>query len=85
MTIKSVYGFAIGCFFVYDGNLFEVTQFPTRSMVCGNLVHKFMEPCPQMVKVSLLEVIQLEGLDWAIQDAKEHKIWQRLEKSRNAT
>jgi hypothetical protein len=79
--IKSVYGFALGCFFEYDGNLFEVTSFPTRNMVCGKLVHKFLEPCPQTVKTSILNVTQLERLDWAIDRAKEHrKKW--LEQSR---
>lgn len=68
--IKSVYGFAIGCFFVYDGNLFEVTKFPTRRTVCGKLVHKFLEPCPQTVKTTIHEVTQLETLDWAIDRAK---------------
>ena len=67
--IKSVYGFSLGCFFVHDGNLFEVSSFPTRNSVCGKLVHKFMEPCPQTVKVSILEVEQLESLDWAIDRA----------------
>lgn len=71
--IKSVYGFAIGCFFVHDGNMFEVTQFPTRSTVCGKLIHKFMEPCPQTVKIAIHEVTQLETLDWAIDRGKEHR------------
>lgn len=79
--IKSVYGFAIGCYFVHDGNLFEVTSFPTRSMVCGKLVHKFMEPCPQTVKVYIRNVEEMEHLDWIIQDAREErKKWRKESK-----
>jgi hypothetical protein len=82
--IKSIYGFALGCFFIYDGNLFKVTQFPTRNSVCGKLVHKFMEPCPFTVKISILEVTQLDTMDWAIDRAKERRVkW--LEQSRDAT
>ena len=73
--IKSVKGFALGCFFIYDGNLFEVTQFPTRTFVCGKLVHNFIEPCPQTVKVTIREVRELPELDWAIDEAKEQKEW----------
>jgi hypothetical protein len=82
--IKSVYGFAIGCFFIHDGNMFEVTKFPTRNSVCGKLVHKFMEPCPQTVKASILSVTELELLDWTIDIAKEdRRKW--LEQSRRET
>ena len=74
--IKSVKGFGLECYFMYDGNLFIVTKFPTRSMVCGDLVHKFIEPCPFQVKVLIKEVDQLEKMDWNIQDAKEvRKAW----------
>lgn len=72
--IKSVKGFALGCYFVHDGNLFVVTQFPTRTSVCGELIHKFIEPCPQTVKTTIREVVELPELDWALNEAKEHRI-----------
>lgn len=71
--IKSVKGFALECYFIYDGNLYQVESFPTRSMVFGNLIHKFMEPCAYQVKVPIKEVTQLETLDWAIQEARKER------------
>jgi hypothetical protein len=71
--IKSVYGFAIDCCFMYDGNLYQVKSFPTRRMVCGDLLHEFMQPCPFQVKVAIHEVVQLEHMDWAIEKGKEER------------
>lgn len=71
--IKSVKGFALECYFMYDGNLYQVESFPTRRMVFGNLIHKFMEPCAYQVKVPIKEVDQLDTMDWHIQEAKEER------------
>lgn len=71
--IKSVRGFTLECYFMYDGNLYQVESFPTRRMVFGNLIHKFMEPCAYQVKVSIQEVDQLDTMDWHIQEAKEER------------
>jgi hypothetical protein len=71
--IKSVLGFGLDCYFMYDGNLYQVESFPTRKMVFGNLIHKFMEPCAYQVKVPIQEVDQLDTMDWHIQEANEKR------------
>ena len=55
LTINTVKGLKIGELFLHDGNLFKVTKFPTRSIVCGDIVHAYQKIAPQSVKVPLRE------------------------------
>ena len=51
--INSVYGIKRDDLFLNEGNLFKITDFPTRNMVCGKLVHENFEPAPQDIKISI--------------------------------
>ncbi len=55
LTINTVNGLRIGELFLHDGNMFKVTSFPSRSMVCGDVVHTFRLIAPKSIKVPLRE------------------------------
>ena len=56
MTIKTVKGLRVGDLFFYEGNLFEVDSFPTRSMVVGELLKELLPDSPGMVNIPVREV-----------------------------
>lgn len=66
ITVKKTYGYykirkvgewSIGDLFEYDRNVFKITSFPTRSMVCGDLNTILDAPAPQSVKVPIRLII----------------------------
>lgn len=71
--IKSILGFKLGEHFMYDGNLFVAVKFPTRHTVCGTLVHRFIEPCLRVIRVSILETWRMPEINTAIKRAKAHR------------
>lgn len=56
-TISKVGPWSIGDLFEHDGNVFKITSFPTRSMVCGELNTILNAPAPQSVKVPIRQII----------------------------
>jgi hypothetical protein len=42
--ITTVLGLSIGDLFLHEGHIFKVTKFPTRDMVCGDLIHEVYQP-----------------------------------------
>lgn len=61
--IKSVKGLSIGDLFDHEGNTFEVTSFPTRSMVCADLIHTFTYDAPGNIKITRSS-IRTRDLRW---------------------
>ena len=55
--IKTVKRLKVGDLFFHEGNLFTVTSFPTRAMVCGSLVKDYMFNAPGNIKIPIRKVI----------------------------
>jgi hypothetical protein len=54
--IKSVKGLHLNDLVMYEGNIYKVTQFPTRSMVCATLVHEIVGSAVQSFKLPRREL-----------------------------
>jgi hypothetical protein len=57
MQIKTVKGLKLNDLVLYEGNIFKVKYFPTRNMVCADLLHEIgngyiRSTAPQSIKVS---------------------------------
>jgi len=61
--IRSVKGLNIDDLFNYEGNVFKVTNFPTRSMVCAELFYTYVEPAPINIKITRSS-IRTRDLRW---------------------
>lgn len=54
--IKTVNGLRLNDLVMFEGNLFKVTYFPTRDMVCGALVHEITGSAPNNFKMPRRDV-----------------------------
>lgn len=55
--IKSVKGLKIGGTIEYEGNLFTITKFPTRNMVCADII-KYKSGRPSHIKIPISNYIK---------------------------